>query len=207
MDTAVRANAGVHGGCLAASVDGDEGWWRDRMPSGKRAVSLVEVIERGGRAVGALQRQEPIGQETQRRMVVEPRPRATLEVIQSQLLLELLIALLHLPARFPQADRFRQGRGRWQVGQRVADRTIGPPLDQQPARFGGRVGQVISRAAHAPAMGWPDAHPGKLGLEWSLGALSPAEWRALERLGQPLDRHRRRGVGRPIPTVWWVATA
>jgi len=50
-------------GCLAASVDGDEGWWRDRMPSGKRAVSLVEVIERGGRAVGALQRQEPIGQE------------------------------------------------------------------------------------------------------------------------------------------------
>ena len=61
------------------------------MPNGKRAVSLVKVIQRGGRAAGALQRQEPIGQETQRRMVVEPRPRATLEVIQSQLLLELSV--------------------------------------------------------------------------------------------------------------------
>src|SRR2546422_7761965 len=88
MDRVARSSVGVRGAARAASVDGDEGWWRDRMPSGKRAVSLVEVIERGGRAVGALQRQEPIGQETQRRMVVEPRPRATLEVIQSQLLLE-----------------------------------------------------------------------------------------------------------------------
>src|SRR5207253_4168360 len=116
-----RASVGGRGAAGAASVDGDEGWWRARMPNGKRAVSLVEVIQRGGRAAGALQRQEPIGQETQRRMVVESRPRATLEVIQSQLLLELLIALLHLPARFPQADRLRQGRRRWQVGQRVAD--------------------------------------------------------------------------------------
>src|ERR1700687_2675581 len=109
-------------------------------------------------------------------MMVEPRPGASLEMVQPKLLLELLIALLHLPARCPQGDRLRQRGCRRLVGQRVANRTIGAPLDQQPARFGCRVGHVISRAAHAPAVGRPDADPGKLSLGWSVGALATVGW-------------------------------
>src|SRR3954470_17252587 len=45
-----------------------------------------------------LQQQETVGQQRQRRVVVEATPRPTLEVIQSQFLLQLLVALLYRPA-------------------------------------------------------------------------------------------------------------
>src|SRR5258707_4533013 len=138
-------------------------------------------------------------------MMVETRPGATPEVVQSQLLLELLVALLPLPACLPQPGPLRQRRVRRQVGQRVADRTVAPPFHQQPARFGCRVGHVISRAADAPAMRWPDAYPSKLRVQRSLGARPPTERGALERLGQPLDRDWRRGVGWQVPTLGWAA--
>ncbi len=66
------------------------------------------VVDRGGCSAGTLERQKAVGQEAQRGVVVEAWPGPPLEMVQTQLLLELLIALLHLPARLPQTDRFVQ---------------------------------------------------------------------------------------------------
>src|SRR6266542_3970743 len=205
MDTVTPASAAVRGARLAMSVGGETGLGWSLTPIGKRAVSLIGIIQRGGRPASTLQRQEAIRQETQRGMVVEAWPGAPLEVIEPQFFLELLVALLHLPARFPQTDGLGQRGRRWQIGQRVADRTIAAPLHQQPACFGGRVGHIVSRASHAPAMRWPDAYPRELRVQRSLGALPPTERGALERLGQSLDCDRRRGVGWQVPPLGWAA--
>jgi len=60
---------------------------------------LCCLFQRRGRAECPLQGQEPVRQEAQRGVVVEAGPRTSFEVIQSQFFLELLVALLHLPAR------------------------------------------------------------------------------------------------------------
>src|SRR5215471_2438399 len=99
------------------------------MPFGKRAVNVIGVIQGGGCPTRTLQRQEAVRQEAQRRMAVEAWPRATFEVVQPEFLLELLIALLDLPARFPQADSILQRGRRRQIGQRVADRAVAAPFD------------------------------------------------------------------------------
>src|SRR5438876_11747223 len=130
MDTATPASVEVRGALLAGSVGGESGVWRNRVPIGKRAINLVGIIQRSGRPTRTLQRQKSVGQETQRCMMVETGPGATLKVVQSQLLLELLVALLHLPACLPQTDRLHQRGRRRQVCQRVADRTIAAPLHQ-----------------------------------------------------------------------------
>src|SRR5215469_469209 len=129
------------------------------MPFGKRAVNVIRVIQDGGCPTRTLQRKEAVRQEAQRRVVVEAWPRATFEVVQPEFLLELLIALLHLPARLPDTNCVLEAGGCWQIGQRIADRAVAAPLDQQPTRFGGGVGHVRRRAAHAPAVRWPHPYP------------------------------------------------
>src|SRR5271165_3507095 len=52
-----------------------------------------------------LQRQEPVRQHHQASVVMEPAPRPALEMVQTQFLLHLLIALFHWPAALPQSDR------------------------------------------------------------------------------------------------------
>src|SRR3954462_8448397 len=71
-------------------------------------------LPRRGRAV-ALQGQEAVGEERQAGVVVEAAPGAALEVVQAQLLLQLLVALFHRPAAFPQADRLLAAGARRQV--------------------------------------------------------------------------------------------
>src|SRR3954468_14639297 len=74
------------------------------------------LLPRRGRAV-ALQGQEPVGEERQASVVVEAAPGATLEVVQAQFFLQLLVALLHRPAALPQADRLFATGARRQVGE------------------------------------------------------------------------------------------
>src|SRR6476646_7878263 len=130
-DRDTPASAAGHAECPATSVDEvvDRPCPRLRW---KRAARFLRVrIQRRGCAAFTLEGQEAIGQETQAGVAMEAGPGAPLEVVQPKLLLELLIALLHLPAGFPQTDPVRQRRRGWQIGQRVADRAIAPPFDQQ----------------------------------------------------------------------------
>jgi len=77
----------VRDGRRAVSVGGGGGWWTDWTPIGKRAATVIVIIQWRVRPARTLQREEPIRQEAQRGVVVEAWPRATLEVVQSQLLL------------------------------------------------------------------------------------------------------------------------
>src|SRR5439155_2912520 len=101
--------------CSDAAVPPDPGL------SSERASGLLvhHVIQRGGRTTQSLQVQEAIRQEAHGGVVMEARPGASLEVVQAQLLFELLITLLHVPAALPQLNRVQQRRLRRQVGQRV----------------------------------------------------------------------------------------
>ena len=161
------------------------------MPFGKRAVQLiVGIIPKHCIPAGALQREEAVRQEAQCGMVMEAGPRTSLKVVQPELLFELLIALLHLPTRLPDTNRVVERRRLWQIRQRVADRAIAAPFDQQPACFRSGVGYVIRGRSYAPAVRWPDACPGELCLQWAFAALPPTERRVFKRLCQPLDRYR-----------------
>src|SRR6266567_4553896 len=92
------AKAAGHGEPPAASavgvVSADPGLCWER--AGWRLLGHRHVIQRRGRATQSLQGQEAIRQEAHGGVVVEPRPGASLEVVQPQLFLELLIALLHV---------------------------------------------------------------------------------------------------------------
>src|SRR5437763_9740694 len=103
----------------------------------------------------ALQGQKAIRQQHQRRVVVKAAPGAPLEVVQPQLLLQLLVALLDWPAALPQADGLFASRARRQVGEGKLQLTLGLLLDQQPHRL--RVGT----AAVLPVLTRPDAQPGE----------------------------------------------
>src|SRR6266849_10048631 len=61
---------------------------------------LCHCIQRRRRAAPTLEGQEAVRQKAQGGMVVETGPRASFEVVQPQLLFELLVALLHVPAGF-----------------------------------------------------------------------------------------------------------
>src|SRR5919206_1509239 len=101
---------------VVAVVSPDPGLCSERA----RRCLLDRVIQYRRRVAQALYGQEAVRQEAQRCMMVEALPGATLEVVQAQLLFELLIALLHVPACLPHANSLRQGRRGWQVGQGVA---------------------------------------------------------------------------------------
>jgi hypothetical protein len=72
-------------------------------------------------------------------VVVEARPTATLEVIEAQFALELLVAALDLPAFLPEADHLLNGGIRGQVREGVLDGAVFPPLHQEPARQPGAI--------------------------------------------------------------------
>src|SRR6516225_185154 len=121
-------------------------------------------VRRGWCAAKSLKLQEPIGEEAHGGVVVEARPRAALEVVQAQFLFELLIALLDVPTTLPQLHRVLQRRAGRQVGQRVANRAVDPPFDEQPACFSLRVGHMVGGPPVLPAVRRPDAPPGELGV-------------------------------------------
>src|SRR5262249_43747807 len=128
MDMVAQASAEGRAVPPAVSVR-DDCWWSNWVPIGKRAIARVGIIQESGCSVGALQCQEAVPQQAEGRVVMKARPRASLEMVQSQFLLELLIPLFHLPARFPHTDRIGQRCGLWQIGQRVADRAVAAPFD------------------------------------------------------------------------------
>src|SRR3979409_2453809 len=98
---------------------------------------------------------------------MEPAPRPALEVIQGQLLLHLLVALLHRPATPPQTYRAEpRGAGR-QVAEGVLPLAIGLLLDQQPDRIG------EGAVAVGPALTGPDPQPGEMPRQLPLGPLTP----------------------------------
>src|SRR5436189_4747649 len=175
MDTEIPANAAGHAERPAGWLAG--GAWLDLDLGSERAGRrlLVQRCSQFRRhAAQALQGQEAVRQKTQRRMVVEARPGTSLKMVQAQLLFELLIALLDVPARLPEADSIRQCRCRWQIGECVADRSVTAPLHQQPARFGLYVRYIIGSPSMLPAMRRPHAHPGKLGVQRTFGPVTNA---------------------------------
>src|SRR5712692_3062879 len=206
MGTGRPTSAAGHAEPLAASLDEAVVGPSPRLGLKRDCrLLLCHYIQRRRRATPPLEGQEAIGQEAQRGVVVETGPGTALEVVQPLRLFDLLIPLLYLPAGFPQADSFLQRGRRRQVGQRVANRAIGAPFDQQPTGLSLHVGHVVSAAPSGPAVGWPHAQPGKLGLQRSFGALPPTERGVLELLGQPLDGHWRRGLGGDVPARRWAA--
>src|SRR5215831_14751580 len=100
-------------------------------------------------------------------MVVKPTPRPALEMIQAQLLLHLLIALLHRPAALPEPDRLDPAGARRQVREGILDLAVGPLLDQQPDRIGARTGAMV------PTLARPDPDPSELPRQFPLGPLAP----------------------------------
>src|SRR6266508_1433502 len=92
------ANIAWHGEPPAACIDAVV--WRSPKLGLERAGRVL--LQRRRCATQALLGQEAIRQETQCGVVVEAGPRAPLVMVQSQLLLKLLVALLDLPARLPQ---------------------------------------------------------------------------------------------------------
>src|SRR6266849_1601266 len=79
--------------------------------AGELLRRLVYLVQPRRNAMRPLKGQEAVGQKAERGMVVEARPGTSFEVIQPQLFLELLVALLDLPTRFPQPDSlFPRGR-------------------------------------------------------------------------------------------------
>src|SRR5713101_3850617 len=106
------AMAAGHGEPPAASAvgvvspDPDLCWERASW----RLLGHRHVIQRRGRAAQSLQGQEAIRQEAHGGVVVEPWPGASLEMVQPQLFLELLVALLHVPAALPQPNCLQHWR-------------------------------------------------------------------------------------------------
>src|SRR5262245_36309806 len=100
-------------------------------------------------------------------MVVKSTPRPALEMIQTQFLLHLLVALLHRPAALPEPDRFDPAGARRQVREGILDLAVGPLLDQQPDRRGAGAGAL------GPILARPDPDPGEAPRQLPLGPLAP----------------------------------
>src|SRR5215467_8983066 len=99
-----RANAAWRGVVPAALVDAVV--CRSPNLRRERGLSLLlllhHVIQHGRCATQPLHGQKSVRQKAHGGVVVETGPRASLEVVQSQLLFELLVALLDVPAALPQ---------------------------------------------------------------------------------------------------------
>src|SRR5262245_47918688 len=100
-------------------------------------------------------------------MVVEPPPRPPLEVVQPQLLLHLLVALLDRPAAPPQANGPNPTRAHRQVAEGILELAVGLLLDQQPDRPG------PGALPRLPALARPDPQPGEPAPHRPLGPLAP----------------------------------
>src|SRR5262249_22644714 len=127
-------------------------------PDGRQGQARVPTffcgpLPRRGRAL-PLQGEEAVGEERHAGVVVEAPPGASLEVVQAQFLLELLVALLHRPEALPQPDRLLATGPRRQIGEAELQLAVGLLLAQQPPR------RRIAASALLPVLARPAAHPG-----------------------------------------------
>ena len=153
-----------------------------RLEKGWRAPPATPAV--GGRAAQPLQRQKAIRQEAQRRVVVEARPGAPLEVVQAQFLFELLIALLDVPAASSTSWHRVHQRWCWPAGWTArsgSSHRVRHSTSSQRASASA-VGHVVGSPSVLPAVRRPHPHPGELGLQGTFGALPPTERRALQLL-------------------------
>ena len=145
------------------------------------------------------QGQETIGQQHQAGMVVKPTPRAALKMIQPQFFLHLLVALFHRPAAFPEPHRLDPTGAHRQIREGILDLAVGPFLDQQPDWLG------PNTAAPCPILARPDANPGELRRQLSLGPLAPTHLVTRQAFGQRFQAHGSRIVlgqtGPPLATA------
>src|SRR5947209_18566131 len=75
------------------------------------------------------QHQETVGQHHQAGVVMEPTPRAALEMIQAQFFLHLLVALLHRPAALPEPNRLDSAGPRREVRELMLTLAAAPPRE------------------------------------------------------------------------------
>src|SRR5262245_14558000 len=121
-----------------------------------------------------------------------PAPRPALEMIQAQLFLHLLVALLHRPAALPEPHRLESARPGRQVREGELNLAVGLLLDQQPVRLRVRTGAPL------PALSRPDAHPTEAARQLPLGPLTPSDFPAGQTLGQFPEGDRSRALlGQP----------
>src|SRR5437764_1481656 len=127
---------------------------------------------------------------------MKPAPRPPLEVVQAQLLLHLLIALLHRPAAPPEPDRLDPARSLGEVAESVFQLAVGLLLDQQPDRIGARA------VAGGPAVPGPDPQPGEPTRHRPLGPLPPGDLPPRRPLGQLLQADRPgRALGHAVAVL------
>src|SRR3954471_19662319 len=139
--------------------------------------------------------EEGEGELAQERVVVQPAPRAPLEVVEPQLLLELLVHLLAHPPGLDQGRQLLERRVRRQVREVVLALARGPMLADEPRLVTGEVpfagGGRTVRHAHPQG--------GELGLERSLGAGPPRDGAERRRPGfDQLGRSHARGGGHRV---------
>src|SRR5262245_49859668 len=94
----------VHGGDRGEDVASGRTGSAPRPEVGGYARGADEGARREGEMARPLGGQEGVGGDAEARVVVEAAPAATLEVIQAQLVLELLVVALDPPAELGQAD-------------------------------------------------------------------------------------------------------
>src|SRR3954462_10508056 len=135
--------------------------------------------------------QEGEGEQAQERVVVQPAPRAALEVVEPQLVLELLMQLLADPPALDQGGQDLERRLGREIGYVVLALARGAVLADQP--------RLLPREVLPARVGRPVGHAhtqgGELGLEETFGPEPPrdgAERRRprLEQLGRRYARGR-----------------
>src|SRR4029079_2029112 len=106
--------------------DGASAARRGGRPAGSAPAGspLFSRLDRVLSSSVPLPQQEAVGQQDQGRVVVEPPPGSPLEMVQPQLLLHLLVAVLHRPATLPQPNRLLQARALRQVAEGVFDLAV-----------------------------------------------------------------------------------
>src|SRR3954453_10504163 len=115
--------------------------------------------------------QEGEGEPAQQRVVVQPAPRAALEVVEAELLLELLVRLLAHPARLDGRRQLLEGRVGREVREVVLALAAGAVLAHQPHLLAGQVPAV----PELTALGRAHPYGGELGRERPFGAAPPGD--------------------------------
>src|SRR5215510_3550665 len=123
-------------------------------------------------------------------MVMEASPAAALEVIESQLILELLVIALDAPAQLGEMHEGGEGRRRRQGREPILGgfRLPARPFDEQPLLGPGRGTPLI-------AVGRPHPDPGEARAQGAPRSLAPRH---------PPPRRRRHGAGQLLEVLWEV---
>jgi hypothetical protein len=113
--------------------------------------------------------QKSQGNHRQQRMVMEPLPRPTLEVIEAQLFLQLLVPLFTTPPRFDRPDDGSRRHVGGMVGEIEFPLARGASLPDQPHFFSGQVLTI----GEFGAIRYSDPDDGKARLQVTLRATPP----------------------------------